>query len=189
MDIMDIKKLEIKYIGDEVLTKKSKNITVDENVKELSKNMIELMYNNNGIGLAAPQVGINNRLIAIDIKEYGVENLKTPGEMLLLPQMPIVLVNPEITAFSRETAEMEEGCLSVPEIFAVVERPVEINLRAQFLSGEKLNIQCGGFLSRVLQHEIDHLNGILFVDRLSEREAKRIKSKLNKLQKKLSIKK
>jgi peptide deformylase len=187
---MSTENLEIKFIGDEVLGKKSSKIEkITDEIKELSKNMIELMYEKNGIGLAASQVGINSNLIVIDIKEMESESLKTPGEVLLIPQMPIVLINPELTAFSQETSIAEEGCLSVPELYAQVERPDAVHLRAELLSGEKLNIHCGGFLARVLQHEIDHLNGTLFVDRLSEDVAKRINSKLKKLQKKLLKKK
>ena len=180
-------KLELTFIGNEVLSKKSSKVEViTDEIKELSKDMIDLMYEKNGIGLAAPQIGINSRLIVIDIKEMENESLKTPGEVLLIPQMPIVLVNPEITAFSSETSIAEEGCLSVPELYAHVERSDALHLRAELLSGEKINVHCAGFLSRVLQHEIDHLDGILFIDRLSEDVTKRINSKLKKLLKKLA---
>ena len=187
---MNIEELEMKFIGEEVLGKKSSKIkAITSEIKELSKDMIDFMYKKNGIGLAAPQIGINSRLVVIDISDIEIKGNATPGEVLLMPQMPIVLINPEITAFSSETSSMEEGCLSVPEVYAVVERSDTVHLRAELLSGEKINIHCGGYLSRVVQHEIDHLEGILFVERLSEDNAKRINSKLKKLQKKLAKKK
>ena len=187
---MDYSKLEITYIGSEILSSKSSEISeISNDVKIFAKNMIDMMYKYNGVGLAAPQVGINEKLVVIDIKDYASESMNTPGEILLMPQMPIVLINPQITAFSKDTSVMDEGCLSIPEIYAPVERPVDVNLSAELLSGEKINVHCGGFLARVLQHEIDHLDGVLFVDRVAECDRKRVNSKIKKLQKRLKKKK
>jgi peptide deformylase len=187
---MNTENLELKFIGDDELKTASSGIDmITDEIKSLSKNMTNIMYKKNGIGLAAPQIGINTRLVIIDIKDMEFEEFNTPGEALLIPQMPITLINPEITALNHGTSIMEEGCLSVPNIYADVERPNEVQLRARLLNGKVINVHCGGYLARVLQHEIDHLDGILFIDRLNEDDAKKINSKLKKLRKKLTKRK
>jgi peptide deformylase len=95
-------------------------------------------------------------------------NPPTPGELQLLPQMPLALVNPEIVEFSGEIEPYDEGCLSVPGLYAEVMRPRLIKVRAQDLTGESFEFECGGLLARCIQHEVDHLEGFLFVDRLSD---------------------
>ncbi len=105
----------------------------------------------------------------------------SPGEALLLPRMPLVFINPEIVSSSPVQDVREEGCLSVPGIFAPVKRPVSVILHAQLPDQENINIECGGMLARAMQHEIDHLDGILFVDRLEKTELKKIKRELDAL--------
>ena len=94
----------------------------------------------------------------------------TPGEILLAPRMPLALVNPAVAEASRETEVASEGCLSVPKIFGDVERPARVLLRATLLDGEKIEVECGGLLGRCIQHEIDHLDGVLFPDRVAKDE-------------------
>jgi peptide deformylase len=116
--------------------------------------MLETMYTSNGIGLAAPQVAVNKRLIVIDIQP---DNAANP---------PLVLVNPVIKRFSRDLYLAEEGCLSIPNVFLEVTRPraIEVSFKDEY--GKPKNLKASGLLARVIQHEIDHLEGVLFVDRV-----------------------
>ncbi len=182
-------KLEIKYYGDPVLSKISSNIdTINDELKELAEEMIKAMHEYDGIGLAAPQIGLNKKLITINLpNDYIQSNTPlTPGEALLLPRMPIVCINPEIISSNTETSTTDEGCLSVPEIYAPVTRPTKVTVKTQLITGEIIHVECGGFLARVVQHEIDHLLGKLFIDRLDPVNYKKVKRKLDKLKKKLS---
>ncbi len=180
------KVLEIKIYGDPVLNKQTKRIeNIDDSIIALADTMITTMKEADGVGLAAPQIGESISLIILGIP-YNSENMaqRTPGEILLLPQMPLVLVNPELTPTTNVTSTAEEGCLSVPEIYAKVVRPEKVMLSAEQLDGNKINIECGGFLARALQHECDHLNGILFPEILEEEELDKIKPMLKKIKKK-----
>lgn len=147
---------------------------VTPEIRELASRMIVTMFENEvvGVGLAAPQVGVSTRLIALATHDPAkpVPPDASPGELVLGPRMPLALVNPEILWFSAETVTREEGCLSVPEAAGQVERPARIILRASTLDGEVLQLECGGLLGRCLQHEIDHLDGILFIDRLHDED-------------------
>jgi peptide deformylase len=184
-------KLDIKYYGDPVLTRVSSKIdSVTEEIRNLSEEMIEVMYQYDGVGLAASQVGLNLCLIVLNLSPEHLQGngLISPGEALLLPRMPVTLINPEITFSESEASTIEEGCLSIPEIYAPVTRPTLITLNAELLSGEVINVECEGFLARVLQHEADHLKGELFVDKLEQRDHKKIRKKLDKLKKRLTKK-
>jgi peptide deformylase len=97
--------------------------------------------------------------------------------------MPLALVNPEVVSHSKEECTAEEGCLSVPAIYGEVTRPVNIVLRARLLSGEPVQVECGGMLSRCIQHEIDHLDGVLFIDKLPRAERKRVAAEVSELEK------
>ena len=146
---------DIKIIGDNVLRKKAFRVTeFDNDLLNLSKDMIETMHNNNGIGLAAPQINILKRIIVVDIspveKDYEA----------------MAFINPEILE-SWGSIIFEEGCLSVPGVNEDVERPEKILLKYQTVTGENKTEEFDGWMARVLQHEIDHLNGILFIDYLS----------------------
>ena len=140
----------------------------DRELKELADLMTKVMHDLNGIGLAAIQIGIPRRIIVLDIAGDAMGEPPTPGELQLLPQMPLALVNPEIVSTGGELLPYDEGCLSVPSLYAEVMRPRLVRVKARDLTGTVLEFEAGGLLARCLQHEIDHLNGILFVDRLSE---------------------
>ena len=155
--------------GGEFLKQPSEAVTqFDRDLHELANTMTKAMHQLNGIGLAAVQIGVHKRLIVLDIAQSSMGNPPTPGELMLLPQMPLALVNPRIIEFNSEIVPYDEGCLSVPELYAEVMRPSQIKVRAQDLSGEEFEFECGGLLARCIQHEVDHLDGYLFVDRLTD---------------------
>jgi len=178
--------MEIKIYGDSELRKKALAIDkITPDIKSLVSEMIDAMRKKDGVGLAATQLGINKRLIVIDYKP-DAEKISIPithGESYLIPLMPLALVNPEIISSSKETNVYEEGCLSVPQIYANVERPRKVLLKSKLLNGEEINLECGGLLATIIQHEIDHLNGILFVDRVKAEDLSKIQKKLDKLKK------
>ncbi|PIE98333.1 MAG: peptide deformylase [Treponema sp.] len=156
--------MNLVFLGDEHLTKMSKPVEVfDEKLKELTDEMLVLMKKSDGVGLAAPQVGINIRLFVIRIDD-GVDR---------------VFVNPQIIETSQEQCVIEEGCLSIPKFYAKVQRPSAITVQFFDLNGKPHTIQASGFLARVIQHENDHLNGVLFIDRIPE-EKRRLAEKMIK---------
>jgi peptide deformylase len=139
----------LRFEPDEILRKKSKEVdVVDEKITSLLKDMAETMYKNDGVGLAAPQVGILKRVIVIDAGEGLIE-----------------LVNPVITEKSGEQQEVE-GCLSIPGVFGEVKRPVKTTVKALNGKGEEITVKGEKLLSVALNHEIDHLNGVLFIDKV-----------------------
>ena len=142
----------IRQEGDEILKKKSKPVEViDEKVRELVKDMIETMHKYDGVGLAAVQVGILKQILVIDTYEEG---------------SPVyVLINPEIIK-TKGLREVEEGCLSFPNKFAKVERPEEVIVRALDENGKKIEIKAKGLLAQAICHEVDHLNGEVFIDKI-----------------------
>jgi len=142
-------------------------------LRPLVDDMFETMVAEPGIGLAAPQVGVSQRLVVIEsVAEDDAGDVLAPR---------LVLVNPEITWFSEDRVPYEEGCLSVPDITESVDRPRAIRFRYTDLDGATLERQTAGLLARVVQHEIDHLNGILFVDRLSLVKKQLLRKKLRQL--------
>jgi peptide deformylase len=142
---------EIHVIGDPVLRERAREVVdFDRGLRKLAKRMIRVMHDAPGVGLAAPQVGVLQRLLVYDVDED-----------------PQVLVNPELDEFSDEVEEADEGCLSVPGLTIPVERPVSLRVRAQDAYGEPLEFRAEGFEARVIQHEFDHLEGVLIVDRTS----------------------
>jgi peptide deformylase len=179
-------KLSILQYGDPVLRAKGRRIDqVDDRIRELVANMIETMHAANGVGLAAQQVGEAIQVTVLDVSQ--VED--RPTTMKLNGQeidpktvMPLVLVNPQIE-LGRETEPGTEGCLSFPEVTGEIDRAKSIHVRAQNLDGEAIEIETTGFLARAIQHEVDHLNGILFIDRMSSGAKAGLSSKLKKLQK------
>lgn len=175
--------LEILKFPDPRLRKKSVKVeTVTPELKELAKNMLETMYTAKGIGLAAPQVGELVRLIVLDtrpLREDDEEREDPRSEMEQAVDQPLILFNPEIV--SRDGKKTcEEGCLSVPTYYETVERADYIELKALNENGEEVLIKTDGLLSVCLQHEMDHLDGKLFIDRLSMIKANRIKNKVKK---------
>ena len=159
---------------DPILRKKCESLeTVDIETKKLMDDMLETMYAAPGIGLAAVQVGILKRLVVIDISK---EEEK---------RQPLFLVNPEIIYRSKETSVYEEGCLSLPGQFAEVERPSECTIKYIDYYGKKKDLKADGLLATCIQHEIDHLNGILFIDYLSKLKKDMIIKKLVKQKKEI----
>lgn len=141
----------IREDGDEILRKKSREVeVVDDKIREILEDMVETMHKYNGVGLAAPQIGLLKRLIVIDLYD---------------DKGPIKLVNPEIIK-EKGTQEVEEGCLSFPNKFAKIIRPEEVTVKALNENGKTVKISAKGLLAQALSHEIDHLNGILFVDKI-----------------------
>ena len=152
---LDKPPLDIHYLGDRVLRQPAKRIAkVDDSIRQLVKDMLQTMYSADGIGLAAPQVGVNKQLIVIDCEPDKPEN------------PPLVLINPKITRYSTQTCNSDEGCLSIPGVYLEVNRPEAIEVSFKDEQGKPRKLQTAGLLARVIQHEMDHLNGVMFVDRV-----------------------
>lgn len=160
---------EILTFPDPRLREKSKPVAeVTDNIRSLMNEMLEIMYEAPGIGLAAPQINVHKRIVVIDLSEE--------------KNSPLFFVNPEIIKSSGEE-EMEEGCLSVPEYSAIVQRPSEVTVKALNQDGEEFEMDCNDLLAVCIQHEIDHLDGKLFVDYLSPLKRQMVRKKLEKLKK------
>ena len=142
----------IREEGDELLKKKSREVEkIDDKILELIQDMLETMHKLNGVGLAAVQVGVLKKVVVIDIYEEGVE--------------PYILINPEIIKTKGEQT-VEEGCLSFPNKFAKIVRPKEVVVKALNEKGEKIEIKAKDLLAQAISHEIDHLNGEVFIDKI-----------------------
>ena len=179
-------RLSILQYGDPILRTKGKPIDkIDPRIRELAQNMVETMHAANGVGLAAQQIGEALQLTVLDVSEVEdrPSTMKVNGESID-PKiaMPLVLINPQID-LGAETEKGTEGCLSFPEITGEIVRAKSITVRAQNLDGEPIEIEMTGFLARAVQHEVDHLNGILFIDRMSTAAKISLSSKLKRLQK------
>ena len=171
---------EILIYPDPRLRKKSAEVeTIDAAVRKTLDDMAETMYAAPGIGLAAPQIGVDQRLVVIDLGDREPSDVEN-GESL--KSHLYKLVNPEILSRSGNR-EYEEGCLSIPDVREKVKRSAELIVAAQNEHGEELEIRAKGLLAICLQHEIDHLDGILFIDRLSRLRKELIRSKLERLKK------
>lgn len=179
-------KLPILKYGDPVLRAKGKPISeVDAHIRELAANMLETMHAGNGVGLAAQQVGEALQLTVLDISAAP----DRPSTLRLNDDevdpalaMPLILLNPRLTS-SDETELGPEGCLSFPEITADIDRAVSVHVEADTLDGATVKIDATGLLARALQHEVDHLNGILFIDRMNSAAKASLASRLKRLQK------
>jgi peptide deformylase len=157
----------LKFPDQDLRTKAEVVETFDAALKTLTDDMFETMHSVDGIGLAATQIGISKRVAVIDISQDKNE--------------PFVIINPEIEILNTSKNEdYDEGCLSVPGFFETVSRPSDIKLTYQDLNGEKKEIKPEGLLTKVVQHELDHLNGRLFVDHISELKRRRIRNKIVK---------
>ena len=155
--VIDNPPLTIATLGSQVLRQPARRISkVDEAVRDLARDMLRSMYAASGIGLAAPQVGVHKQLLVIDLDP---ENAAAP---------PMVLINPEITSFGAGLDTYEEGCLSIPGVYLDVVRPsvVEVSYRDEM--GRPQKLRADNLLARCIQHELDHLNGVLFVDRVTD---------------------
>jgi len=160
---------------DPILREKSKTLEkVNDELRALLDDMLETMYAAPGIGLAAVQIGVLKRLIVIDINRDKEK------------RNPIFLINPEIISSSKKTSIYEEGCLSLPGHYAEIERPAECNIKFVDYNGKEKELNAKGLLSTCIQHEIDHLNGILFIDYLSKLKKDMIVKKLIKHKKELN---
>lgn len=159
-------KLEVLRFPDERLRTVAEPVAeVNDEIRQIVKDMLETMYDENGIGLAATQVDIHKRIVVIDVSEEGNE--------------PLVLINPEIIAKDGSTIS-EEGCLSVPQSYAKVDRAEQVTVKALNENGEECTYEADGLLAICTQHELDHLMGKLFIDYLSPLKRQRIRKKLEK---------
>lgn len=149
-----------------------------EALQELIDDMIETMYAASGIGLAAPQVGRHERLFVIDVTPMA-EELRAEGETI--PPQPMVFINPELVWESDAECDFEEGCLSIPDVREVVRRPEQIRIRYRDRTFEEHEREVGSMLARVIQHEYDHLDGILFTDYLSSFRKRLLRRTLRKM--------
>ncbi len=179
-------KLQIVQYGDPVLRAKGSQIEkINDRIRELAQNMIETMHTANGVGLAAQQIGEPIQLTVLDVSQVKdrPSTLKFNGQDVdPATAMPLILINPTVDV-SAETETGTEGCLSFPEITGEIPRSTSIVVRAQDLDGNSIEIKTTGFLARAIQHEVDHLNGILFIDRMSSAAKISLSSRLKRLQK------
>jgi len=162
--------LKILIFPDQRLRTIAKEILViDDEIKALASNLLETMYEGKGIGLSATQANIHKRILVVDVSDE--------------KDSPLILINPKIEVLNEEEEVSSEGCLSVPGFFEEVSRPSEISITALNLEGEKFTIVATGLLAVAVQHEMDHLDGKIFVDFLSNLKRQRIKKKLLKISK------
>jgi len=160
--------LKILIFPDQRLRTVAKEVLdINEEVKTLSKDLLETMYNGDGIGLSATQVNIHRRILVVDVSEE--------------KDSPMIFINPSVEVLGQEKKIYGEGCLSVPGFFEDVSRPAKIKITAQNLDGEKFSLEAEGLLAVAVQHEMDHLDGKIFVDFLSNLKRQRIKQKLIKI--------
>jgi peptide deformylase len=179
-------RLPIRQYGDPILRAKGHRVNnVDDRIRELATAMLETMHAANGIGLAAQQVGQALQLTVIDISETEdrPSTLKLNGtDVDVVSAMPLILLNPQVT-LGPHTSRAVEGCLSFPDITGEIERSEFVVVHAETLEGGPVEIEATGLLARALQHEADHLNGILFIDRMSSAAKTSLASRLKRLQK------
>ena len=162
---------EILFLGDPVLRTEAEDVVAfDDDLRTLVRDMFETMYHAEGIGLAAPQIGVSSRVIVVDLRREDHDDA------------PMALVNPRLVWTSEESAKQPEGCLSIPTLEEVVERPAEVRVEAQDPDGKPVTIEADELLARALQHEIDHLDGILFLDRVSGLKRRMLLKKWKKIE-------
>lgn len=176
--------LQIVQYGEKVLHQTGKPITkFNDDLVELFEDMVDTMYEAEGIGLAAQQVGLALQFCVVDLTgcdpdfEYTLDGAKPPIDLF----MPMAIANPKVEIMKSEVIPYEEGCLSFPEIRGEVERNDWIRCKFQDLDGIPHVIEANGLLGRCIQHEVDHLNGILFIDRMKKRVLKKIQTPINQL--------
>lgn len=176
--------LDITQFGNPVLRMKCREVTeVTDEIRKLAEDMVETMNEAEGVGIAAPQVGVDIRMAVVDVShdEESVSFCKVNGKAVnMLEYMPLVFINPELE-LSGEKVNEQEGCLSIQEIRAQVKRPTIVKAKLPLLDGTILELEADGLLARALQHEVDHLNGVLFTDRVSAAVKGRLKKKLKLL--------
>ena len=164
--------LEIITYGHPILEKRAEDVSdITDELKQLAKDMIYTMYAYNGVGLAAVQVGVSKRIVVVDVNQ---KDTKSEAQ---------VFINPEIFEYSEEKEPFKEGCLSFPEIEVEIIRPKSIKMRWKDLDGKSCEQNIDGLLARVLQHEVDHIDGVVFVKRMGRIKKTVLAPKLNKLKK------
>src|SRR6266571_3340530 len=177
--------LTVVQYGTPVLRQKGARIdVVTPTIKKLIGDMLETMYAHKGVGLAAQQIGLALQLTVLDVR--GVTDRPSSLELRGTPVdvadfMPLVLMNPQITAIGKPLAG-PEGCLSFPEIFGEITRPEIVDVEALDKEGKAIQFRCGGLLARAIQHETDHLHGILFIDRMDKKAKEELRPRLEELQ-------
>ncbi len=165
---------DIVLMGDPVLRQEAEDVTVfDAALRALVRDMYETMYHADGIGLAAPQIGIAKRVLVVDLRRADEDDDEPPK---------VALINPKIVWSSDETYRASEGCLSIPGIEEIVERPFAIRVEGRDVNGNEVVVEAEDLFGRALQHEIDHLDGILFLDRVSALKRKILLKKWKKLE-------
>ncbi len=176
--------LTIVHYGDPILKKKGKLVAeFDKKLVQLANDMVDTMHEAEGIGLAAQQVGLAIQLCVIDLRptesdfSYKLDGTSPPLDLI----MPMALVNPAVEVVPEPTDSYEEGCLSFPEVRGDVVRPDTIRVSFQDVHGQKHEMVCDGLLSRCIQHEVDHLNGILFIERMSKAVLAKLEPQLKDL--------
>ena len=176
-------KLDLAYYGDPILRKKATPVEkVDEELRQLIHNMEETMFETNGIGLAAPQVHRSLRVFIINIPEKDAE-----GEYQ--PTRTWVFINPKILELSDETWDAQEGCLSIPRIYEDVTRPLRVKIEAKDANGILFTQEFSGWEAKAILHENDHINGVLFIDRLHGKKRKALDPLLNDIKRRYYLKK
>ena len=162
---------QVVIMGDPILRTAAAEVDVfDQDLKILVRDMFETMYHAEGIGLAAPQIGISQRVIVVDLRSEEQ------------PEARLALINPEIVWASRDNEKSSEGCLSIPGLEEVIKRSSAIRVAAVGIDGGQMELEADGLFARVLQHEIDHIDGILFVDRVSALKRRILMKKWKKIQ-------
>ncbi len=170
--------------GDTVLRQKAQPVKViDENIRQLAEDMLGTMYRANGIGLAGTQIGRSESICVIDISGVDKATLGEDEACNCDVKMPLVMINPQIVSMCG-TQTGQEGCLSFPGIFVSVKRAADVGVRFRNLNDEEVVISVKGFLARAVQHEVDHLNGVLLVDRMSVAQKVAVAGKLKRLKNK-----
>jgi peptide deformylase len=179
--------LDMCYYGHPSLRRQCTDVgEISADIRHLAERMVATMYDHEGIGLAAPQIGESINLVVMDVPcRTSAEDGQSvsPGELALKSQMPMVMINPTLSEFSEQVTCYEEGCLSMPGITGDVDRSAFMTIEYTNLDGERKTFRCGGLLVRCMAHEVDHLNGILFPDHMSEEALKPLKGKLRKMEK------
>ena len=158
------------YYGNKTLRQIADEVTnIDQDTIDTINTMFNIMYSAKGIGLAAPQINISKRIFVIDIEMYDGPSL--------------TLINPQILSKSSETVPYDEGCLSLPEISGTIHRPSKISVKGITPDAKEVQLDAEGLLARVIQHELDHINGILFIDHLEDYKRKELTSELKRIKK------
>ncbi|TVP56277.1 MAG: peptide deformylase [Gemmatimonadales bacterium] len=161
---------ELRYLGDPVLRESAAPVdTFDDELRRLVDDMFQTMVYEEGAGLAAPQIGISRQVLVVDVSAGGEEGR-------------VALINPRIVESSDETEKEPEGCLSIPGVTEVVRRPARVRLEGFDPEGEPIEVEAEGLFARALQHEVDHLEGVLFIDHLSALKRRMLLKKYRKLQ-------